>query len=815
MAFHGQQGHGLPARHSTGGPSVQLTELPSSTSPGRHTISVPEAELPDVWEYHQRRSTVSQAMPAMPAMPATPATPATPAMPMPPVSWPARTSLTEPGTQIWQPLNAARVEQASSYHQRPSLQPMGVEEIEHGCGPRERRSLQVIGKNDRLMRLALSCSAFLLALLLLNSSSWQEETMVAKPDEIHRVYSTMMTMIPGGKTTQPKKLSRKVQPVFELRAGLFTAYVVGICKPGAGFDYMVDPVACNRKLEAFCDSLHDSTPNDRWLKLADRLHSSCLSTVQTEQGLRVPLLWGPVRRLWEHEPADGDIGDLEQQFQVAPEDWSSEFCSTVADCEVLESLRPWSFLSLFALIAAVTSLFIAVICDALDAAKSKPDYAKIGFRCTMVSLALFAATACIYLHTAKTYPVSSYIRSESLFYFMLPEPGESTQELARSLAATGADSVAKRWKALLLSLTGALLRGVMEGDMSLFYQQLQETISSAWKVADVLFQRWLKYMRYALAQAPSDGSLILRDITTKLEELDGQLVQLMPNEMNETTEEQTIAKELGEELRKQVVQMLDVNSRATKLVNDGQELVNAILRAWHDIHGPILALIERVRAALHKGARAAEKALILVQDLALDKATVKDLKTIFTRLFDALPKVISGVGKVAEDFNLLTAGVGPLVNQTRRTLHKSSSCLARFAHLEREQAESRALELANGFLKDLSKPEGLKRLSQVWAQFSAEDLSLLFPTAARRLGSADFSIAALVKPLTSSLASPMARISSIFLLQPPAFGLISCRILEEARGFIQWRSSSFAPGRCRLLAPIWASASLASCCCSF
>ena len=34
----------------------------------------------------------------------------------------------------------------------------------------------------------------------------------------------------------------------------------------------------------------------------------------------VPLLWGPVRRLWEHEPADGDIGDLEQQFQVAPED---------------------------------------------------------------------------------------------------------------------------------------------------------------------------------------------------------------------------------------------------------------------------------------------------------------------------------------------------------------------------------------------------------------------------------------------------------------------------------------------------------------
>ena len=35
------------------------------------------------------------------------------------------------------------------------------------------------------------------------------------------------------------------------------------------------------------------------------------------------------------------------------QDWSSEFCSTVADCEVLESLRPWSFLSLFALIAAV------------------------------------------------------------------------------------------------------------------------------------------------------------------------------------------------------------------------------------------------------------------------------------------------------------------------------------------------------------------------------------------------------------------------------------------------------------------------------
>ncbi|CAJ1359642.1 unnamed protein product, partial [Effrenium voratum] len=142
------------------------------------------------------------------------------------------------------------------------------------------------------------------------------------------------------------------------------------------------------------------------------------------------------------------------------------------------------------------------------------------------------------------------------------------------------------------------------------------------------------------------------------------------------------------------------------------------------------------------------------------------------------------------DFNLLTAGVGPLVNQTRRTLHKSSSCLARFAHLEREQAESRALDLANGFLKDLSKPEGLKRLSQVWAQFSAEDLSLLFPTAARRLGSADFSIAALVKPLTSSLASPMARISSIFLLQLQNIGRSTGFHPMEEQQLCSWQMPS-------------------------
>ena len=64
--------------------------------------------------------------------------------------------------------------------------------------------------------------------------------------------------------------------------------MVGLCNPGASFDFMVDSKACEAKLESFCHSLRDATPNDPHLKLADRLYDTCMDSAKNEKGLAAP-----------------------------------------------------------------------------------------------------------------------------------------------------------------------------------------------------------------------------------------------------------------------------------------------------------------------------------------------------------------------------------------------------------------------------------------------------------------------------------------------------------------------------------------------
>ena len=615
-------------RH-TAPPGVQLSQMPGGRSA--------EGGLPDVWEYHQRRSNIE-----------------------PPIL------------------------RASIQRDDPLVRKAKTTGCQVGS---EARTLHPATTSKGIPVLLVSLM-LAMSLFLLRSSTWQEETMAARPDEVYKVYATMMSMMPeGGEGAQipSRALSSKPQPIFDLTAGIFTAYVVGICKPGEHFEYMVDSKSCGAKLEAFCMSLRDATPNDPYLQLGERLYENCMETAEKQNGLSLSLLYGPVRQLWSHDPSN-----LEEEFQTPLHDWSSEFCTTVADCDQLVLLRSWTWGLTSLLLLGLGSLIACSVASAMHWLKPEVELKKTRVIGGLLSLVSFIVAVALYLYIAKTFPVSSYIRSESLFYFMLPEP-HSTRRLDEEVFALAprqlAESdmtgpLAKRWKGLLLSLTGALLRGLAKGDMSSVYLELQESLERGWRLADALFQRWLKYMRYALSQAPSDGAMIFRDTGKRLQELDEEIFQLIPNETNST--EEKLLRDLGMEFHGELQEVMMVNEKAKTLVEHSQALIQSILRAWQDLQQPIYHLVDRIKRAIGKNGKVMQRVLEAAKNLALDKSTVDDLKIIFKRLFQTLPKVLKGVRVMASDFHSLTKSFGPLVKQTRKTMHRSSKSVRSLMELQKD-----------------------------------------------------------------------------------------------------------------------------------
>eukprot|EP00439_Symbiodinium_sp_Y106_P067227 s516_g11.t1 len=716
-----------------------------TTMPGM--LDVPD--VPDVWEYHNRQA-----------------------------------SLRHASTTQW---HTPQVERPSVLHAAFQISSAPADE-----GGRVVSSRPSVSKKDRICRVTAAGTAFVMALLAMLSSSWQQQTVAATPEELHKVYATMMSILPGEhRMEQPRSFSKNVQPVFELQAGLFSAYVVDLCTPSPGFDYVVDKAACERKLEGFCDSLRDSTPNDKWLRAADKAHKSCLKTVRGKQGISVPLLGGPVHQLWGsdrssrrlmRESSEDVVDQLRREFEVGPSDWMPNFCATVANCEQLEAMRPWNIAVVIAFVAGVLLLLVSTGAFIYDLLRPDVKHSSRGFLLLGLAFGCLTTAALLYLHVAQTYPVSSYIRSESLFYFMLAEPGDMSRRLTD--VSHGAESPTKRWKGVLLSLTGSLLQGLLAGDMSTVYKQLQEAVERAWQLADVLFQRWLKYLHFAVEQAPKDGTLLLRDAAAKLQELDRGVLSLA--EIDNSTQEGVVLAGLGQQLHEQTEQLLAFNGQAIQLVSDGEVVVHAIVRSWQDLRTPVVDLIQHIRDAWKGGVL--NQLVSFAKDLALDKATIADLKMIFTRLSDTLPKVVKGAQKVADDFRRLTESFGPLAKQMRRTLQSSASCFQRLAALEINQTRDEMLRQAKSVVEDLQKPGGLKKVSEIWSNFAAQDLLEAFGPGnasdhvetGRLLLETDRAISMLVEPLARASFNPMDRITTIFLYQLQSLGrTASLRPMQE------------------------------------
>jgi hypothetical protein len=200
---------------------------------------------------------------------------------------------------------------------------------------------------------------------------------------------------------------------------------------------LVDRNECLLKLEWFCRNMRRDTPNDEWLKLRDRAYAKCIKAVHATDGLRIPIFGGPDPELWDRvnsnyfslnqrvqEGASADtIENLAQELRDSgPDDLDPDFCSTVAHCDVLKSLRTWMFavlalaaLTLLALALASVFLLVAVLPYQICAKATA-----LGCHALTAGLLLLLATMGVYGFTTASLPVVDVVRSEALFFFLLP-----------------------------------------------------------------------------------------------------------------------------------------------------------------------------------------------------------------------------------------------------------------------------------------------------------------------------------------------------------------------------------------------------------
>lgn len=87
-------------------------------------------------------------------------------------------------------------------------------------------------------------------------------------------------------------------------------------------------------------------------------------------------------------------------FLSQSEDWSAEFCRTVADCPRLLAVRSWSWLVVILMLIGVALLTCSCLCLAVAWAKEK-HLEQRGFRCGLLALLAFTLGAALYLYVAK------------------------------------------------------------------------------------------------------------------------------------------------------------------------------------------------------------------------------------------------------------------------------------------------------------------------------------------------------------------------------------------------------------------------------
>ena len=100
--------------------------------------------------------------------------------------------------------------------------------------------------------------------------------------------------------------------------------------------------------------------------------------------------------------------------------------------------------------------------------------------------------------------------------------------------------------------------------------------------------------------------------------------------------------------------------------------------------------------------------------------------------------------------------------------------------------------LAEKVMKELQEGTGLKRVAEIWTQLSKKDLLALDETKmveARLLSDHKESVASLVQPLMTTMATPMLRVSGIFLQQLQDLGSLGFQPMQEQQ-LCSWQMPS-------------------------
>lgn len=297
-----------------------------------------------------------------------------------------------------------------------------------------------------------------LLVLLCDSGAWSKHVVTAQPKTIFNVYRSILSIVPDANGNfRPAPVASKEwesetpEPLFAVWGGLWQVSIPSICDPmGETFDAVVDRNLCKVKLEAFCRSMMKATPDSDISFLTDLYNNNCMNSAGGEGGVFIPLLLGPVveeaRKKTsipmatpaELGSADDTVEMLEQELGTTSTDTDPNFCETVANCRLLEKIRP-SSIGLFVVFVLANSAILISCCMHCVAWKRHSKLLSIvGWHTYLVAIILALTLVIMYIVSSGDVSADMLVKKEELFYFMLPSTFEPPMNKEDKVQADGA-----------------------------------------------------------------------------------------------------------------------------------------------------------------------------------------------------------------------------------------------------------------------------------------------------------------------------------------------------------------------------------------
>jgi len=258
------------------------------------------------------------------------------------------------------------------------------------------------------------------------STRWQHQTIKATPKDVYHLTSTLKGLVPGA-TVDPKPdpefMSEKPVALFHLYAGLFYVSVAELCDPPTDvFDKLIDRKACRERLALFCEDLEEKMPDDNLMvEAVEKAYKNCVDRMKHTDGISIPLLSGPEDDVaMPQKKGASATASFEAELDLDASDYDVDFCVTVADCDKLEGLRSWSFTLMALLMSAIGVAVVAEVLLLLHIAAPAQKAGSYGCPVLLLVLPFVITVVGLYIYVDGQYPVEKLVRTEDLFYFIMP-----------------------------------------------------------------------------------------------------------------------------------------------------------------------------------------------------------------------------------------------------------------------------------------------------------------------------------------------------------------------------------------------------------